>query len=237
MHTIQTFKFYMNRQYYFILVAWLTLIFSCNIKNTSPDNWKEVYQNAYTNHDFNTAVVALNHLIISDSANRPQYYDSLAYYYMKKQSNYIAGKAIVEKGLNLSPNNYNFLEYKSIFLSAENKIEESRALLQKAYKLSGLKKHLYMYATTFASDENVEEYTRIVNGFLYDPATKPEIVEVPASDGSVQMIEIKALCYMDKAKISKNPSQILSYIDSALMIEPNYQEALYFKERLRNPGN
>lgn len=227
----------MNRQYYFILVASLTLIFSCNSKNTTTDNWKVVYQNAYTNHDFNTAVVALNQLIISDSANRPQYYDSLAFYYIKKQRNYTAGKAIVEKGLKLSPNNYNFLEFKSIFLSADNKIEESRALLQKAYKLSGLKKHLYMYATTFASDKNVEEYTKIVNGFLYDPATKPEMVEVSIDDASSQMIEIKALCYMDKAKISKNPMQILSYIDSALLIEPNYQEALYFKEKLRNPGN
>ena len=40
-----------------------------------------------------------------------------------------------------------------------------------------------------------------------------------------------------KVKISKNPAEILSYIDSALIIEPNYQEALYFKEKLRNPGN
>jgi hypothetical protein len=94
-------------------------------------------------------------------------------------------------------------------------------MLQKAYKLSGLKKHLYMYATTFASDKNIEEYTKIVNGFLYDPSTKPEMVEVSIDDASSQMVEIK----------------ILAYIDSALMIEPNYQEALYFKEKLRNPSN
>lgn len=226
----------MYRQLIFILVASSTLFFSCNSKSTQSDNWKEVYQTAFTNHDYNTAVVALNHLIISDSSNRPQYFDSLAFYYIKKQRNYTAGKAIVEKGIKLSPNNFNFLEFKSIFLSADNKTEESRALLQKAYKISGLKKHLYMYATTFATDKNIEEYTKIVNGFLYDPATKPELVEVSIDEASSQMIEIKALCYMDKAKISKNPAQILSYIDSALILEPNYQEALYFKEKLRNPG-
>lgn len=226
----------MIRQIYFILVASSVLFFSCNSQSKGSDNWKEVYQNAYTNHDYNTAVVALNQLIISDSSNRAEYYDSLAFYYIKKQRNYTAGKAIVEKGLKISPNNFNFLEFKSIFLSAENKIEESRKLLQKAYELSKLKKHLYMYATTFATDKNIEEYTKIVNGFLYDPATKPELVEVSIDDASSQMIEIKALCYMDKAKISKNPAQILSYIDSALILEPNYQEALYFKEKLRNPG-
>jgi tetratricopeptide (TPR) repeat protein len=227
----------MYKQLYFILLASMALLFSCNSKSSNSDNWKQVYQNAYTNQDYNTAVVALNHLIISDSSNRAQYYDSLAFYYIKKQRNYTAGKSIVEKGLKLSPNNYNFLEFKSIFLSADNKIDESRTMLQKAYKLSGLKKHLYMYATTFASDKNIEEYTKIVNGFLYDPSTKPEMVEVSIDDASSQMVEIKALCYMDKAKISKNPLQILAYIDSALMIEPNYQEALYFKEKLRNPSN
>lgn len=228
----------MFRQIFYLLVA-STLVFSaCQSKSSGSDHWKEVYTAAYTNHDYSTAIVALNHLIITDSINRPAYYDSLSVYYIKKQRNYTAGKKIVEKGLLLSPDNYNFLEFKSIFLSAENKLEESRTLLQKAYKLSGLKKHLYMYATTYASDKNLDEYSRIVNGFLYDPATKPEKVEVSVDENTSQLVDIKALCYMDKAKIATSPVKILSYIDSALFIQPDYQEAIYYKEKLKGgPAN
>lgn len=224
----------MIRQKLFQIVAFTFILSSCQPKTTVSDNWKEVYKQAYTNHDYSTAIVALNHLILTDSADKlPAYYDSLSVYYIKKERNYIAGQKIVDKGLIISPNNYNFLEFKSIFLSAENKLEESRTLLQKAYKLSGLKKHLYMYATTYASEKNIDEYSKIVNGFLYDPNTKPELVEVSIDETNSQKVDIKALCYMDKAKIATTPNKIVSYIDSALAIAPDYQEALYFKEKLK----
>lgn len=223
----------MFRQIILTIVASAAFFSACQPKTSGSDNWKAVYKNAYTNHDYTTAIVALNHLILTDTVNKPDYYDSLAVYYIKKQRNYTAGKLIVDKGLALSPDNYNFLEFKSIFLSAENKLEESRSMLQKAYKLSGLKKHLYMYATTYASDKNLDEYSKIVDGFLYDPATKPEKVEVSVDETTSQLVDIKALCYMDKAKIATNPVWIVSYIDSALLIEPSYQEALYFREKLK----
>lgn len=226
----------MYRPIQIALVAFTVLVFSCKQSSAPSDTWKKVYENAYTNHDYITGIVALNHLIIKDSANKAVYYDSLAFYYIKKQRNYTAGRMIVDKGLKISPENYNFLEYKSIFLSADGKLNESRELLQKAYKISGLKKHLYMYATTFASDKNVDEYSRIVNGFLYDPATKPENVEVSIDETSSQMVDIKALCYLDKAKISTSPALIMKYIDSALMIAPDYQEALYYREKI-NPSS
>src|SRR5690606_16143520 len=98
----------MYRRILIILVACLTFI-SCknNTTGTSKDNsWSVVYKNAYTTQDYVTAVVALNHLIINDSANRPAYYDSLSVYYIKKLRNYNAAKKSVDKGLALNPNNF-----------------------------------------------------------------------------------------------------------------------------------
>lgn len=224
----------MFRPLIIILVASSALLFSCKSSNNASDHWVEVFQNAWMNQDYTTGVVALNHLIISDSANRPAYYDSLAFYYIKKLRNYNAGKSIVKKGLLLSPDNYNLLEYNSIFLSADGKIDESRKMLQNAYKLSGLKKHLYMYATTFASEKNLEEYTKIVNGFLYDPNTKPEMVEVTVDETTSQQVDIKALCYLDKAKIAATPQLMSKYLDSALRIAPDYQEAMYYLQKLKS---
>jgi len=207
-------------------------------KNPAPkdNSWKTVYQNAYSNQDYTTAVVALNQLILSDSANRPAYYDSLSVYYIKKLRNYNAGKKSVDKGLSLNPNNFQLLEFKSIFLSAENKIEESREAIQKAYKLSGLNKHLYMYATSFVASGKVEEYTKIANGILYNPNTKPEKVEVTVDDNLTQFVDLKALCYLDKAKIATNGMTVMKYIDSALQIQPDYQEALFFKQKITGGG-
>jgi tetratricopeptide (TPR) repeat protein len=228
----------MYRRIFIILVACQALI-SCknNTSATQKDNsWSVVYKNAYSTQDYVTAVVALNHLIITDSANRPAYYDSLSVYYIKKLRNYNAAKKTVDKGLALNPNNFQLLEYKSIFLSAENKIEESRKLLDKAYKLSGQNKHLYMYATSYAAERNFEEYNRIANGILYNPNTKPEKIEVSVDDNVSQFIDLKALCYLDKAKIATNGNMVVKYIDSALQIEPTYQEALYFKEKIMGGG-
>jgi hypothetical protein len=225
----------MFRRFFFVLVA-SQILPGCKNNVPKENTWPLVYKNAYTNHDYMTAVVALNHLIITDSVNRPAYYDSLSVYYIKKLRNFNAGKKAVDKGLALSPDNYQLLEFKSIFLSAENKIEESRKLIQRAYKLSGKNKHLYLYAMSFANENNFDEYFRIVNGFLYDPNTKPEKVEVPVDDNTVQNIDIKALCYLDKAKLAANTSTngavVMKYVDSALMIEPEYQEAIYMKEKM-----
>lgn len=225
----------MIRRFLILLVASQCLI-SCKNNVQKDKSWELVYKNAVTNQDYMTAVVAINHLIISDSANRPAYYDSLSVYYFKKLRNFNAAKNAVDKGLALSPKNYQLMEFKSLFLSADGKFAEARDMAMKAYKLSGQNKHMYMYATTYASERNLDEYNKIVNGILYNPGTKPEKVEVSVDETNSQYIDIKALCYLDKAKIATNGNMVVKYIDSALQIEPAYQEALYFKEKIMGGG-
>jgi tetratricopeptide (TPR) repeat protein len=215
-----------------ILVA-STLLFSCkNSQKPTSDNWGLVYQNALKNKDYTTAVVALNHLILSDTTQLENYYDSLAVFYIKKLKNYDAGQKMTDKGLLINPNKAQLLEFKSVFLSAEGNIEGARKNLMKAYELSKKKKHLYMYATTFATEGNLTEYTKIVNGILYNPNYQPEMIEVTIDENNSQFIDIKSLCYLDKAKTAANPRLVMSYIDSALKISPAYEEALYYKNKL-----
>jgi tetratricopeptide (TPR) repeat protein len=226
----------MLRRFLIVIVAFLFLE-SCKNPVTKDSSWEEVYKNAYTNQDYTTAVVALNHLIITDSSNQKAYYDSLSVYYFKKLRNYGAAKKTVDKALALNPDNYQLLEFKSAFLTEENKIDDSRAVLQKAYKLSGQNKYLYLYAMTYATEQNLTEYNKITNGILYNPATKPEKVEVPIDENNFQFVDLKAVCYLDKAKIlagsgSTDGAAILRYIDSSLTVAPDYQQALFMKEKL-----
>jgi tetratricopeptide (TPR) repeat protein len=222
----------MIRHIFGILVA-STLLISCNNSTKSHnDNWNLVYQNALNNKDYNTAVVALNHLIITDTTQLSSYYDSLSVFYIKKLRNYDAGQKITDKGLVLNPNNAQLLEFKSVFLSAEGKIEDARKTIMKAFEISKKNKHLYMYATTYATEGNLVEYSKIVNGILYNPNYQTEMIEVTVDENNSQYIDLKSLCYLDKAKTANNPKLVMNYIDSALNISPNYEEAIYYKNKL-----
>lgn len=213
------------------------LIFSCNNSKNEPKqkgSWNKIYQNAYTNHDYHTAITALNHLIITDSANE-NHYDSLATYYLKKTQNYYAGKQMVEKGLSINPNNFQLIEYKALLMIGEEKFADARTLLEKAYNLSKKNKYQYMIATTYANENNIPEFERrideMLNGNL--PAEK---VEAMIDNSNSQMVELRAVCYLGKAKISRDAQGILKYVDSALRIQPDYQEALYIIEDLKKKG-
>ncbi len=230
----------MNIRHIFLVLVASFFIFSCNNNKTPTNQWGKVYKNALENTDYQTAIVALNHLILTDTQNLKDYYDSLAVFYIKKNRNFKAGEKIVNKGLAINNNNPQLLEFKSIFLSAEGKIEESRTNLKKAHDLSKLNKHLYMYATTYVTEGNINEYLKIVNGILYNPNTKPERIEVTIDETTSQFIDIKSLLYLDKAKLElesakSNKSRgdlIIPYLDSALKISPDYQEALYYKKQI-----
>jgi tetratricopeptide (TPR) repeat protein len=221
----------MIRRIHLFLVASLLIISACNQNSKETENWKNVYKNAYSNGDYLTGVVALNHLLVLDSANKKDYIDSLAMYYTKKLKNFKAGKIFVDKGLELNPDNITLMEYKSIFLGAEDKVQESKALMEKAYKLSGKNKHLYLIAAMkLAIDNDVIAYVQSVNGILYGKYT-PETIDVNIDENTSQNVDLKAYCYVEKAKMSSTPAEAVQYLDSALMITPNFQEAIFYKNK------
>ena len=226
----------MFRPFFTTIVASI-LILSCNSSKNEPKkngSWGKIYQNAYTNHDYQTAIMALNHLIITDSANE-NHYDSLATYYLKKTQNYYAGKLMVEKGLAINPNNYQLIEYKALLMIGEEKFADARTLLEKALTLSKKNKYQYMIATTFANENNIPEFERridqLLNGNL--PAEK---VEAMVDNTTSQMVELRAICYLGKAKISRDGASVMKYVDSALRVQPDYQEAYYILEDLKKKG-
>jgi tetratricopeptide (TPR) repeat protein len=221
----------MIRRIHLYLVASVLIISACNQSSKETENWKSVYKNAYSNGDYLTGVVALNHLLVLDSANKKEYIDSLALYYTKKLKNYKAGKIFVDKGLEINPDNISLMEFKSIFLGAEDKVQESKALMEKAYKLSGQNKHLYLIAAMkLAMDNDVNAYIQSVNGILYGKY-KPETIDVNIDENTSQNVDLKAYCYVEKAKMSSTPQEAVSYLDSALMITPNFQEAIFYKNK------
>lgn len=221
----------MIRRIYLFLVASVLIFSACNQNSKETENWKSVYKNAYTTGDYLTGVVALNHLLVLDSANKKDYIDSLALYYTKKLKNFKAGKIYVDKGLEINPDNITLMEFKSIFLGAEDKVQESKALMEKAYKLSGKNKHLYLIAAMkLAIDNDVIAYVQSVNGILYGKYT-PETIDVNIDENTSQNVDLKAYCYVEKAKMSSTPAEAVQYLDSALMITPNFQEAIFYKNK------
>jgi len=198
---------------------------------SSENNWEQVYKTAYINHDYPTAIVALNLLLIQDSTNA-NHYDSLATYYLKRTQNIYGGKTIVEKGLKLNPKNHLLLEYQGLVLIGEGKLTEARAIFEKAYEISKLNKFQYMIATTYANESNLIEFEKIVDGLINNPNLPSEKFEAMIDNDNSQMVELKATCYLAKAKLSKDALTMRSYIDSTLKIEPDYQEAYYMLEEL-----
>lgn len=225
----------MIRQFLCVLVA-STVLAACNsaAPEGKKESWEKVYKNAYTHHDYFTAIVALNQLILKDSANE-QHYDSLATYYLKKVQNYNAGRIMVDKGLAINPNNFQLIEYKSLLMLAEGKFADARALLQKAYDLSKKNKFRYMIATTYANENNITEFEKIIDELL-NSNMPSEKVEAMVDNTNTQIVELKAMCYLGKVKISKDPSTMMRYLDSALKIQPDYQEAYYIMDELKKKG-
>ncbi len=231
----------MYRHLFFILVASLFL-FSCkNNDNGQKNRLLKLYEQAYTNHDYHTAIVHLNELVTVDSSNIEDYYDSLAFYYLKKVENFYAGKKIVEKGIVMFPDNIKMLEYQSIFKSADGKLDEANTLLDKAYKLSNKYRYLYMKATLLVqgNDMKVEEFTQLLRKILDDPNYKKEYVEDQIStDYPEQLVDLRAKIYIDFAQLSlqlmKDKPGCNTYLDSALRIQPDFQKALYMKEQLKS---
>lgn len=232
---------YIFRRITFVLVA-STLVFSgCLSKNTQSDDWQTVYKNAYTRHDYITAVVALNHLTITDKKNIGDYYDSLSHYYIKKLKNYDAGEVIVDSALKLNPNKANLLEFKSLLLGSRSKIDEALATLEKLHKISGKNKHLYMIAAmNYAKNNDVAQYESTINRVLYSSKDDSESIEVNIDENNTQMVKLRAFCYLDKAKISlnlMNAELAMNYLDSALVISPNFQEAMYYQQKIKEGAN
>lgn len=226
----------MNRRVLLLMVASAALIFSCKPKSdTSESTWKEVYKNAYTNHDYTTAVVALNQLLVLDTANKADYYDSLAFYNFKKLVNYDAAQKYTDQGLLMNPDNALLLEYKSYYLGMENKIEDAMSCILKAYKISGLNKHKYLYASMkVAQDKDIPAFMNTVNEILYNNP-KREFYEVNVDANTTQLVDLRASCYLDKAKIAmtnNDANATMIYLDSSLSLSPNFQEALYYKNEL-----
>ncbi len=225
----------MFRQFLATIVASVLLI-SCNGSgksgNKSEKSWKDLYKQAYTNHDYPTAIVALNQLIIEDSANA-NYYDSLATYYLKKTQNFYAGRVMVDKGLALNANNHQLLEYRSLLLISEGKFVEARTILEKAYGLSKLNKYQYMIATTYANEKNYVEFERIVDELIAKDIPHSDQIEAMIDNTNSQMVEVKAMCYLGKAKLSKDVPTMMKYLDNTLKIQPDYQEALYMLENIQ----
>jgi tetratricopeptide (TPR) repeat protein len=224
------------------LVASSIIFSGCLSKNTqskNDDNWKAVYKNAYTNHDYVTATVALNHLIISEKDSLPDYYDSLAFYYIKRLKNFDAGEKMVDKGLTLNPNNVMLLEFKALLLGSSEQIDAAITNLDKLIKLSPKLKYIYYKASLeFSKSNDINEYFNVINTILYDPNIKSEMVEVNVDQNTTQEVDIRSSMYMDKAKVavqSQKFKETLNYVDSALRLSPNYQEALMYREKLTNP--
>lgn len=199
--------------------------------HSSENNWEKIYKVAYTNHDYPTAIVALNQLLLTDSANT-NHYDSLSTYYLKRTQNIYGGKIIVEKGLKLSPKNFLLLEYQGLIMIGEGKLAEARAIFQKGFEISKRNKFQYMIATTYANENNLPEFIKIVDGLIAQKDLPSEKFEAMIDNNNSQMVELKATCYLAKAKLSKDAATMRNYIDSTLKIQPDYQEAYYMLEEL-----
>lgn len=227
---------YIFRRISLAMVASALVFSGCLSKNTQKDNWKTVYEQSCKNKDYQTAIVALNNLIITDKEHLAEHYDSLSTFYIKRLRNLQAGSNFLDSALKLNPNNVNALELKSLTLIAMGKVDEALKTSENLVKVSPKLKAKYIDAQIkFYKSNNLAEYTSVINQIIYGHPDTKEFYEAQIDEYNVQNINLRAVCYYEKAKMylnEKNVMKAISNIDSALMISPDFAEAQYVKEKV-----
>lgn len=230
---------YSIRRFFLIGVASLALFSSCSSKKTQEteeSGWKNLYKTASANHDYSTAIVALNQLIFNEKDSTIEYFDTLAYYYLRKTANYKAAQTIAEKGLTLNSNNLNLLEIKALILANDGKTQESLSILDKLLAKSPRPRYKYYRSAAEMSmspnDDGIKNYMNSLDAILKECENNPETVERETRYSGVQKIDLRGQIYYEKATYAWEMQDIKNfqkYLDSSMIISPEYENAKALK--------
>ena len=213
----------------------ISLMASCDtgdkVKKSQIELNKALYEKATSIQDDGTAIVALNYLLLHDSANL-EYMDSLSRLYIRNRilnSGLLLGKKVMKA----QPDNYKTLELISEAQMALGDYNDALINLEILHKNVGDVRYLYQMAIIDSEMKDVDAFDARLDQILIDPSSAN--VEFPAVQG-MQTVDIKAAANFLKAQLhynSGNLEQAMSYVKKSLAISPNFQSALVAFEQIQ----
>ena len=216
------------------------LLAACNANTGSStqsnfETNKALYERSIELTDYGTALVALNLMLLEDSTNM-QYTDSLARLYMRS-GNFDAGLALGKKVMAEDKKNYSLMELMATAYEYKGdppNLTTAYRNYKKLYEEVGGIKYLLKMAQVGMLQGSFDAAKKKLD----DVVASPEVayIESPKSDGSIQMINVKAGAYMLLANYYfqvGNEKQGVQSLEQALKVEPEYEAARLMVQRLQ----
>jgi tetratricopeptide (TPR) repeat protein len=209
-----------------LLYAFISCTPSTNeVQNTSKadDTYKKLYEKSIAMRDYNTAIMAIQQILLTDSTNGLR--DSLPELFAAA-SNLEACMTTTQESMKRYPDNEKFQALMLLCYQQIGDFESQFALLNDLYVKTKKPQYLVQIATIQLQSGNIREAMKTIDGMMAEFKNSKEKIEVVKDETSKQMVPImaalwnmKGYAYMQQKNIDKAKDAYFK----ALEIDPNFQ--------------
>ncbi|MBO6516700.1 MAG: hypothetical protein JJ975_09125 [Bacteroidia bacterium] len=220
-----------------LLISMVALVFAaCETKtnggSTSDlERYERLYNRAIKFEDYQTAAVALNHLLLDDTANMV-YTDSLARIYLRG-GKIDAGLELGQKVMDGNPKNFSLLELIALGQSYNGDYASAYKNFNTLHKELNDPTYLFSMGQVAIYQQNISRALELMDKVIADSGTGT--FEAATASGGTQTVDIKAGALLFKAQYAfqQNDAQNgVDFLQKALQVAPDYQEAMALRQQL-----
>jgi tetratricopeptide (TPR) repeat protein len=215
-----------------LFITALTAIFACNNAQKSF-NYNQLYLNSMAIKDYQTAIVALQSLLLTDSTNTA-YLDSLPELYAAVK-NFAASEYYTDKALLKDPQSEKFLQIKALCAQNNGDFEVELDVYNKLYASTNKLSYLYQI-TAYQFGSGLTESAISNLGKLESlMANSTDSVDFLISETEKQKVPLKAAVYNMKAYMEAQKRDLAGakrYFEMALKEFPDFVTARQNYEQL-----
>lgn len=214
----------------------MALIFACGDKSSKKANNKTLFEKSMAIKDYNTAIVAIQYMLLHDST-LTIYEDTLPELYIAtsnvEAADYYTTKALVRK-----PNDERFLQIKALCAQQKGKVEEEFDIYNKLYATSHKLSYLYQITAFQFSSGQMEQAAKNL-AELETKASPKDSVDFALSETDKQKVPLIAAVYNMKAYMQAQNRDLMGakkYFEMALKEFPDFVMAKRNLQQLMQGG-
>ena len=223
------------RKITFILLL-LIVTAACN-KSGSNKTYQDLYTKSLQVKDYQTAITALQFLLLSDSTNK-NYLDSLPELYASVL-NYSAAEYYTDIALKTYPSNEKYLQVKALCLQQNGKIESILDIYNKLYASTQKITYLYQIATFQFSAQDMASVENTVKLLEEKMVNSTDSVDFLISETEKQKVPVRAAVYNMKAYMvaqKRDLADAKKYFEMAIKEYPQFVTARQNLQQLIEGG-
>jgi tetratricopeptide (TPR) repeat protein len=208
---------------FLITLSAVLTITACNRNNpTNSDELKTLYKKSYDLKDIQTAITAVQLILVKDSANDLR--DSLPSMYFAVQ-NIDACLVSTEASLKRKPADEELLKYKMLCLEQLGKADELLVLSSDLYKKTGKVEYLYKSVSVQLVQGNFDVATKSIDAMMEKYKTSADSVDMIVGEGQNQRVPILAACWNMRGYVyiqNQKYQQAAEAYQKAIQIFPDF---------------